>query len=429
MNVMHRKTGTAGDVLHVESVPIPEIVASVGTPVYVYSRAYFESRFRTLEAAVSGCGTGSRVCYAVKANSNLAVLKLFADLGAGFDIVSGGELMRVMAAGGDPGTVVFSGVGKAAEEMDLALKLGIDCFNVESAGELERLASRAALLERPARVALRINPDVDAATHPYISTGLKENKFGVPADVALELYEQAQANEWLVPVGVACHIGSQIESMVPMLEAMARLLELVDALSERGIVIEHLDMGGGFGVTYQDEVDFDITSYGAQVRQALEERQIGLSVEPGRFLVANGGLLISRVEYLKPASQPDGRQFAVVDAAMNDLIRPALYQAWHRVDSVCAPGADAVAGHWDVVGPVCESGDFLAKDRTLTLAAGDLIAVHSAGAYAMAQSSNYNSRPRPAEVLVDGDRFQVIRRRETIEDLYRHEQLTPEPDA
>ena len=426
MNVMHRKTGTAGDVLHVESVPIPEIVASVGSPVYVYSRAYFEARFKTLHAAVADCGTGGRVSYAVKANSNLAVLKLFADLGAGFDIVSAGELMRVVAAGGDPATVVFSGVGKAAEEMDLALKLGIECFNVESAAELERLAARASLLERPARVAFRINPDVDAATHPYISTGLKENKFGVTAEVALELYERAQASEWLTPVGVACHIGSQIETMEPMLEALARLLDLVDTLAERNIPIEHLDLGGGFGVTYDDETDFDIGAYGARVKAALQGRQIGLSVEPGRFLVANGGLLISRVEYLKPAVDPGGRQFAVVDAAMNDLIRPALYQAWHRVESVSAPGPDARSGQWDVVGPICESGDFLAKDRTLTLAAGDLIAVHSAGAYAMAQSSNYNSRPRPAEVLVDGDQFQVIRRRETIEDLYRHEQLASE---
>ncbi len=424
MNVMHRNTGTAGDALHVESVPVPEIVAAVGSPVYVYSRAYFESRYRTLAAAVSECGTGGRVCYAVKANSNLGVLKLFADLGAGFDIVSSGELMRVMAAGGDPGTVVFSGVGKSAAEMDLALKVGIDCFNVESAAELERLASRAALLERPARVALRINPDVDAATHPYISTGLKENKFGVPAETALALYAQAQADEWLEPVGVACHIGSQIESMAPMLDALSRLLDLVDALAERGIAVEHLDMGGGFGVTYQNEVDFDIDAYGARVQAALQGRQIGLSVEPGRFLVANGGLLVSRVEYLKPANEPGGRQFAVVDAAMNDLIRPALYQAWHRVESVTAPGPASTSGQWDVVGPICESGDFLAKDRTLTLAEGDLIAVHSAGAYAMSQSSNYNSRPRPAEVLVDGDRFQVIRRRETIEDLYRHEQLS-----
>jgi len=421
MTVFQRETGSAGDVLHVESVSVPDIVRHLGTPVYVYSRRYFESRYRTLEAAVADCGSGGRVCYAVKANSNLSVLKLFSDLGAGFDIVSGGELMRVLAAGGDPGTVVFSGVGKTAEEMDLALKTGIDCFNVESAAELDRLEERARLLERPARVAFRINPDVDAATHPYISTGLKENKFGVPADAAMALYQQAAASDWLTPTGAACHIGSQIGRMEPMLEALARLLDLVDTLAERGINLDHLDLGGGFGVTYQDEAEFDIAGYGARVRAALQGRPLRLSVEPGRFLVANGGVLITRVEYLKPASEPDGRQFAVVDAAMNDLIRPALYQAWHGVEPVASPRADAIDGRWDVVGPVCESGDFLAKDRDLSLAPGDLLAIHSAGAYAMAQSSNYNSRPRPAEVLVDGKHIEVIRRRETIEDLYRHE--------
>ena len=424
MNVFHRETGSAGDVLHVESVPVVDIVRRVGSPVYVYSRRYFETRYSTLARAFAGCGAGGRVCYAVKANSNLSVLRLFAGLGAGFDIVSGGELMRVLAAGGDPARVVFSGVGKSAEEMDLALKLGIDCFNVESAAELERLEDRARLLERPARVAFRINPDVDAATHPYISTGLKENKFGVPAETAMALYGQAASSDWLTPTGVACHIGSQIESMEPMLEALARLLDLVDALAGQGIELEHLDMGGGFGVTYEKEPDFDITAYGNRVQAALQGRPLALSVEPGRYLVANGGILVTRVEYLKPATEPGGRQFAVVDAAMNDLIRPALYQAWHRIEPVCGPARAAISGQWDVVGPVCESGDFLAKDRALTLAPDDLLAVHSAGAYAMAQSSNYNSRPRPAEVLVDGSDFQVIRRRETIEDLYRHEQIS-----
>lgn len=420
MNVFHRHTGGAGDVLHVESVPVPDIVRSVGSPVYVYSRRYLESRYQALNNAVADCGSGGRICYAVKANSNLSVLKLFSDLGAGFDIVSAGELQRVMAAGGDPGRVVFSGVGKTAEEMDLALKFGIDCFNVESAAELERLEERARLLARPARIALRINPDVDAATHPYISTGLKDNKFGVPADLALKLYQQAASSDWLTPVGVACHIGSQIEQLAPMLEALARLLDLVDALSAQGIELEHVDMGGGFGVTYQDEVDFDVAAYGARVKAALQGRRLHLSVEPGRYLVANGGILVTRVEYLKPSPGTE-KQFAVVDAAMNDLIRPALYQAWHGVEVVTTPGSASISGIWDVVGPVCESGDFLAKDRDLTLAPGDLLAVHSAGAYAMAQSSNYNSRPRPAEVLVDGTGFQTIRRRETTEDLYRHE--------
>lgn len=425
MNVFQRKAGSAGDILHVESVPVPDIVRAVGSPVYIYSRQYFESRYQTLESAVAQCGDGAKICYAVKANSNLAVLKIFSDLGAGFDIVSAGELQRVLAAGGDPAKVVFSGVGKTTEEMDLALKLGIDCFNVESAAELARLEERARLLARPARVAFRINPDVDAATHPYISTGLKENKFGVLAEHALDLYQTAADSDWLTPVGVACHIGSQIETLEPMLEALARLLDLVDALTERGIEIEHVDMGGGFGVTYQDESDFDVAAYGARVRAALQGRRLSLSVEPGRFLVANGGILVSRVEYLKPALEEGGKQFAVVDAAMNDLIRPALYQAWHRVETVAPAGDGAESGTWDVVGPVCESGDFLAKDRELTLAPGDLVAVHSAGAYAMVQSSNYNSRPRPAEVLVDGDAFHVIRRRETPEDLYRHESLPP----
>lgn len=421
MSVFQRHAGAAGEVMHVESVAVPDIVRAVGTPVYVYSRRHFESRYETLTGAIAGCGTGVRVCYAVKANSNLAVLKVFADLGAGFDIVSGGELSRVMAAGGDPGKVVFSGVGKTTEELDLALKLGIDCFNVESVSELERLGSRAALLSIPARIAVRVNPDVDAATHPYISTGLKENKFGVPAGTALSLYRTAAAHSWLVPVGIACHIGSQIGRPEPMLEALNKLLDLADTLAAEGIEIDHLDLGGGFGVRYRDEVEFDIGAYGARVRSALQGRRLSLSLEPGRFLVANGGILVTRVEYLKPAAETAGRQFVVVDAAMNDLIRPALYQAWHGVEPVGAPGSGAVGGIWDVVGPVCESGDFLARERHLTLAAGDLLAITSAGAYGMAQSSNYNTRPRPAEVLVDGDRFHVVRRRETAEDLYRHE--------
>lgn len=421
MSFFQRRTGAAGEVLHVESVAVPDIVRAVGTPVYIYSKQHFESRYRQLTSALTGSGAGVRVCYAVKANSNLAVLKVFAELGAGFDIVSAGELSRVMAAGGDPATVVFSGVGKTTEELDLALKLGIDCFNVESASELSRLAARAALLCLPARIAVRVNPDVDAATHPYISTGLKENKFGVPAATALDLYRAAARDPWLSPVGIACHIGSQIGRPEPMLEALHKLLELVDTLAAEHIELSHLDLGGGFGVRYRDETDFDIDTYGARVRAALQGRQLSLSVEPGRFLVANGGLLVTRVEYLKPAAETAGKQFAVVDAAMNDLIRPALYQAWHGVEPIAAPGAGAIHGVWDVVGPVCESGDFLARERRLTLAAGDLLAITSAGAYGMAQSSNYNTRPRAAEVLVDGDGFRIVRRRETVEDLYRHE--------
>ncbi|MEM8766221.1 MAG: diaminopimelate decarboxylase [Pseudomonadota bacterium] len=424
MKVFHRVATAEGDVLHVESVPVPDIVRAVGSPVYIYSQAYFEARYAALADAMAGCGTGGTLHYAVKANSNLAVLRLFADLGAGFDIVSGGELSRVMAAGGDSSRVVFSGVGKATEEIDLALKLGIECFNVESAGELERLAARAELLQIEAPMAVRVNPDVDAATHPYISTGLKENKFGVPMDAALGLYEQAAASKWLRPLGVACHIGSQIADMQPLLEALARLLDIVDALSDRGITLEQIDLGGGFGVTYEAEADFDVAAYGQRVAQALQGRPLGVSVEPGRYLVANGGILATRVEYLKTAASTEDKQFAVVDAAMNDLIRPALYQAWHGVERVGPATERDLSGTWDVVGPVCESGDFLAKNRALSLAAGDLLAVHSAGAYAMAQASNYNSRPRPAEVLVNGAEFRVIRRRETVEDLYRHEVLS-----
>ncbi len=421
MSVFQRHAGQHGEVLNVESVAVPDIVRAVGTPVYVYSKRHFEHQYAAVSNAIAGCGTDTRICYAVKANSNLSVLRVFADLGAGFDIVSGGELARVMAAGGDPARVVFSGVGKTTEELDLALKLGIDCFNVESVAELDRLATRAELLSRPARIAIRVNPDVDAATHPYISTGLKENKFGVPAATAIDLYRKAASHPALVPAGIACHIGSQISRPDPMIEALNKLLDLVDALADEGIELTHLDLGGGYGVRYREEAEFDIGAYGARVRAALQGRQLSLSVEPGRFLVANGGLLVTRVEYLKPAAETAGRQFVVVDAAMNDLIRPALYRAWHGVEGVGVPGDGAIDGIWDVVGPVCESGDFLARERRLTVAAGDLLAVTSAGAYGMAQSSNYNTRPRPAEVLVDGDTFRVIRRRETPEDLYRHE--------
>jgi diaminopimelate decarboxylase len=415
-------------ILEVESVPIPDIVAAVGSPVYVYSTRHFVDRYQALSKALSGlqsAGSDVQICYAVKANSNLAVLHCFHELGAGFDIVSGGELQRVLTAGGDPAKVIFSGVGKSTADIDLALKLDIHCFNVESAAELDRLANRARLLGRTARIAVRVNPDVDAKTHPYISTGLKENKFGVPAGLAIEMYEQASASAWLEPIGIACHIGSQIEHPEPMLEALTSLLELVDALAERGLNLSHVDLGGGFGVTYENEKDFDVADYGARVGAALQGRKLSLSIEPGRYLVANGGILVTRVEYLKRGYESDHRNFAVVDAAMNDLIRPALYQAWHRVEAVCndKDRPEVISADWDIVGPVCESGDFLAKQRHLSIAPGDLLAVHSAGAYAMVQSSNYNSRPRPAEVLVDGSDFRVIRRRETSEDLYRHELL------
>lgn len=413
------------DVLHVESVAVPDIVASVGSPVYIYSRRYLETQYQRLVAAFDG--TDARIYYAVKANSNLAVLRCFAELGAGFDIVSAGELSRVLAAGGDPAKVVFSGVGKTTEEIDFALKLGIDCFNVESAAELDRLSARAELLNKVAPVAVRVNPDVDARTHPYISTGLKENKFGVPIEQARELYRTAADRQWLKTTGIACHIGSQMSEVEPILEALQNLLALHEELSNDGIELDHLDLGGGFGVSYDDEPEFDIAAFGSALRAALADRPssdspLALAVEPGRFLVANAGILVTKVEYLKPAPTPQHRNFAVVDAAMNDLIRPALYQAWHRVENVHRRSGTPSAS-WDIVGPVCESGDFLAKERPLSVAEGDLLAIHSAGAYGMVQSSNYNSRPRPAEVLVDAADFQVVRRRETSADQLRLEIL------
>lgn len=405
------------DVLHVDSVPVPEIVAAVGSPVYIYSKQHFQHQYQQLETALAEFS--GHICYAVKANSNLAVLSIFEALGAGFDIVSGGELQRVLATGAQPGRVVFSGVGKSTADIDSALKLEIGCFNVESAQELDRLAQRAGLLGKTAPVALRVNPDVDPKTHPYISTGLKENKFGVPIDSALGIYQRIAADPHLRASGLACHIGSQITSPGPMIEALESLLALLDQLTAAGIELDHLDLGGGFSATYDDEPPFDFAAYSHQVRALLGTRKLQLVVEPGRFLVANGGLLVTRVEYLKLQPTEDHHNFAVVDAAMNDLIRPALYQAWHGIENVQRRG-DATRT-WDIVGPVCESADFLAKDRVLNIEAGDLLAVYSAGAYAMVQASNYNSRGRPPEVLVDGSQFKVVRRRETVTDMMRLE--------
>lgn len=417
--------------LHAEDVNLDDIAAGAGTPVYVYSQGYMEHRYRTLEAALAP--RGADICYAVKANSNLSVLRCFVELGAGFDIVSGGELQRVVSAGGDPAAVIFSGVGKREDEIDLALKLGIRCFNVESAAELRRLAQRARLHGRRAPVSLRVNPDVDARTHPYISTGLKTSKFGIPIGQARALYRQACLDEALHVVGIDCHIGSQISTPEPLLEAVDNLLNLVDDLARDGIELEHIDVGGGLGVSYRhapagttaagtsdadpDDAEFDITAYGQALNRKLEGRSERLVLEPGRYLVANAGLLLTRVEYLKPAAAAGEASFAVVDAAMNDLIRPALYQAWHEVVPVNAAAADVTPRRWSVVGPVCESGDFLAHDRELALAGDDLLALCSAGAYGFVQSSNYNSRGRPAEVMVQGNRWHIIRRRETIRDL------------
>ncbi len=410
MNPFSRQDGE----LLAENVRLNDIADNVGTPVYVYSKGYFESRYRALEAALAPLD--ARICYAVKANSNLSVLRCFQVLGAGFDIVSGGELQRVLAAGGRPETVVFSGVGKSEAEMDFALKLGIGCFNVESDQELDRLSRRAALLGRVAPVSVRVNPNVDARTHPYISTGLKTSKFGVPAAEAEAMYQRASADPALEVTGIDCHIGSQIASAEPLLEALDSLLELASRLKSQGIGLRHLDLGGGLGVRYNDEPDFDLDTYGEALKHKLRGSGLQLVLEPGRYLVANGGVLLTRVEYLKPAAE-DGRSFAIVDAGMNDLIRPALYQAWHGIEPVNPAAEDARRDHWDIVGPVCESGDFLAHDRDLALAPGDLLAVGSAGAYGMVQSSNYNSRPRPAEVMVENGRFRLIRRRENSREL------------
>ena len=394
-----------------DGVRLADIAAAVGTPVYVYSWPRIREGYLQMEEALAG--VPHRICYAVKANSNLAVLARLTQLGAGFEAASGGEIERVLRAGGEPARVVFSGVGKTQAEIDAAIGHGIGCFNVESEAELARLDASARRLGRSARIAVRVNPDVDAHTHPYFATGLKESKFGVPESTAHELYRQAAKSPALEVVGVGCHIGSQIAELGPYEYALDSLLKLADALEEDGIKLRHIDMGGGFGVRYADEKPFCLAEFGRLVADAQAGRNLTLLVQPGRFLVADAGVLLTRVEYLKPG--PNGRGFAVVDAAMNDLIRPVLYQAEHPVELVEESGDKQ--GRWDVVGPVCESGDFLALDRELALSPGSLLAVRGAGAYGFALSSNYNSRGRAAEVLVDGKEFRVARRRETAEDL------------
>ncbi|MGE0080589.1 MAG: diaminopimelate decarboxylase [Thiohalomonadaceae bacterium] len=404
--------------LHGEDVDLTRVAAEFGTPCYVYSRATLERHFRAFEAAFAG--QDHLICYAVKANSNLAVLNVLARLGAGFDIVSVGELERVLAAGGDPARVVFSGVGKRADEMRRALELGIHCFNVESEPELERLDRVAAELGVRAPVSLRVNPDVDAKTHPYISTGLKENKFGIDIARAPEVYARAAAMANIEIVGVDCHIGSQITQVGPFVDALERVLALVDVLCERGIALRHLDLGGGLGITYRNEAPPLPGDYAAPLLDRLAGRDLAVLVEPGRAIVGNAGVLLTRVEYLK---HTDHKDFAVVDAAMNDLMRPTLYGAW--MDIVPVVPREGEKRRYDVVGPVCETGDFLGKERELALAPGDLLAVRSAGAYGFAMSSNYNTRPRAAEVMVDGPRMHLVRERERIADLFAGERLLP----
>ncbi|KGE04013.1 diaminopimelate decarboxylase [Pseudohaliea rubra] len=415
MSAFQRRDGE----LFVEAVALTAIAGAEGTPCYVYSRAAMEAALDAYQSALAGCR--HLVCYAVKANSNLAVLDLLARRGAGFDIVSGGELERVVAAGGDPAKVVFSGVGKQAGEMARALELGIRCFNVESPAELELLDSVARAHGVIAPVSLRVNPDVDAETHPYISTGLKENKFGIDSDGALAVYRRAAELAGLRIVGMDCHIGSQLTSTGPFLDAVARMLELVDQLADEGITLRHLDVGGGLGVRYRDEQPPAIGQYIAALRAAVGERDLELVFEPGRSIVANAGVLLTTVNYLKHSAW---HNFALVDAAMNDFIRPALYEAWVDIETV-SDGAGGETGTWDVVGPVCETADFLGRGRELTLRPGSLLAVRGAGAYGFVMSSNYNTRPRAAEVLVDGEQWHVVRERETLDDLLRGERRLP----
>ena len=406
--------------LHAEGVALSAIAAEYDTPCFVYSRQAIEQAYQAWDSALQG--VPHLVCFAVKANSNLAVLNLLARQGAGFDIVSGGELERVLAAGGEPSRIVFSGLGKTAAEMRRALEVGIHCFNIESTVELERLQLVAAELNIKAPISLRVNPDVDAKTHPYISTGLKENKFGIDIANAPAVYRRAAELSHIDICGVDCHIGSQLTDDSPLIDALRRLLELIDGLAEEGIHIRHLDLGGGLGVTYRDETPPSPGAYLAKVREALAGRELTLMFEPGRSIVANAGVMLTRVNLLKPTEH---KNFAIIDGAMNDLIRPALYSAWMGIDAV-KPRSDADMLSWDIVGPVCETGDFLGKDRELALAEGDLLAVRSAGAYGFVMSSNYNTRPRAAEVLVDGEHTHLVRRRETVAELIAGERLLPE---
>ena len=406
--------------LYAEKVPVGDIAVQYGTPCYIYSRAALENAFLQYSDALQGCD--HLVCYAVKANSNLAVLNVLARLGAGFDIVSGGELERVIAAGGDPAKVVFSGVSKTPAEMSRALELGIHCFNLESAAELEVLNRVAAETGRVAPVSVRVNPDVDAMTHPYISTGLRENKFGLTAEEALGVYRRASELDSIKVVGLDCHIGSQLTEISPFIDALHRLLALVDQLQNEGIAIRHLDLGGGLGVRYRDETPPTVAAYIGAIRDVLGERDLQLLFEPGRSIAANAGLLVMRVEYLKPT--PD-HNFALVDAAMNDMIRPALYQAWLDIQPV-EQHQQGQSASWDVVGPVCETGDFLGKGRELSLRQGDLLAMSGAGAYGFTMSSNYNSRCRAAEIMVDGATVHLARARETFADIVRGETCLPD---
>lgn len=406
--------------LFAEQVNTNDVVQTYGTPTYVYSRATIERHWKAFDKAAGD--HPHLVCYAVKANSNLAVLNVMAKLGSGFDIVSGGELARVLEAGGEPNKIVFSGVGKTEAEIEYALEVGIKCFNVESEAELHRINSVAKSLDKVAPISIRVNPNVDAGTHPYISTGLKENKFGINIDHSKELYAWANQQPNLKVKGVDCHIGSQLTEISPFLDALDKLLVLIDQLSDIGVTISHLDIGGGLGVTYKDETPPHPTEYMQAIMPKLSHRQdLTILMEPGRAIMANAGILLTKVEFLK---ENEGKHFCIVDAAMNDNIRPSLYSAWQNIIPVNQ--IDKPTTNFDVVGPVCETGDFLGKDRDLNVEAGDYLVVRSVGAYGFTMSSNYNSRPRAAEIMVDGEQMHLIRQRETIESLWAGEAIIEE---
>ncbi|MCE0557995.1 MULTISPECIES: diaminopimelate decarboxylase [unclassified Motilimonas] len=405
--------------LFAEDLAVEDVIKQSGTPAYIYSRATIERHWHAFDQAAGD--HPHMICYAVKANSNLGVLNLMAKLGSGFDIVSVGELLRVLKAGGDPKKVVFSGVGKTELEIRTALEAGIYCFNVESEGELLRINEVAALMGKKAPISIRVNPNIDAGTHPYISTGLKENKFGIDIEKASAIYQIASGLENLEVKGVDCHIGSQLTEIEPFIEAIDKLLILIDNLKSKGIEISHLDVGGGLGVPYNGETPPQPAEYTKALKARLGDRKLKLLFEPGRAIMANAGILVSKVEFLKLTEH---KNFAIVDAAMNDLIRPSLYSAWQRIEPMNIQ-ADRETRNYDVVGPICETGDFLGKDRDLAIAEGDYVVVRSAGAYGSTMASNYNSRCRPAEIMVDGDQAYLVRARETHEDLWKGENVLP----
>jgi diaminopimelate decarboxylase len=405
--------------LFAEDVAVQDIVYKYGSPCYIYSRATLERHWKAFEQAFGD--HPHLICYAVKANSNIALLNLLARLGSGFDIVSLGELKRVIQAGGDPKKIVFSGVGKREDEILAALKIGIRCFNIEVSGELDRINRLAEQLGVIAPVSFRVNPDVDAKTHPYISTGLKENKFGIDIEQALTEYPRAAAMPHIDVIGIDCHIGSQLTETRPFLDALDKILDLVSVLKAEGIHLHHLDLGGGLGIRYNDEQPPVPADYIKAVLKRLGKTDFEILLEPGRAIVGNAGILVTQVEYLKPTAH---KNFAIVDAAMNDLVRPALYSAWQEIIPVNQQ-SNAPEQLWDIVGPVCETGDFLGKDRVLKLSQGDLLAIRSSGAYGFSMSSNYNSRPRVAELMIDGDKLHLIRERETIAQLWMGEHLLP----